>query len=118
MDSKPIDPADFRAAQHLNWDAAAVGWNTWSAFNDPADHHISERLVQLAGVQPGSRVLDVAAGYGEPALTVARKAGPQGRVVATDLSAEMLAYGRRRAAAAGVGTVEFVQSDASSLDLP
>jgi ubiquinone/menaquinone biosynthesis C-methylase UbiE len=118
MESKSIDSADFREAQHRNWDSAAVGWMEWSTFNDNADRHISERLVELAGVQSGSRVLDVAAGYGEPALTAARRAGPQGRVVATDISAEMLAFGRERAAAAGLGNVEFVQSDASHLDFP
>src|SRR3954447_8574352 len=118
MESEAIDPVDFRAAQHRNWDAAAVGWKAWSAFNDRADRHISERLVQLAGVRPGSRVLDVAAGYGEPSLTAARKAGPVGRVVATDISAEMLAFGRERAAAAGLANLEFVESDASSLDFP
>ncbi|HWA53887.1 MAG TPA: class I SAM-dependent methyltransferase [Solirubrobacterales bacterium] len=90
----------------------------WSAFNDRADRHVSERLVELAGVQAGSRVLDVAAGYGEPAITAARKAGPQGRVVATDISAEMLAFARERAKAAGLENVEFMQSDAAGLDFP
>jgi SAM-dependent methyltransferase len=118
MGAEGIDPEDFREAQHKNWDSAAVGWMEWSEFNDSADRHISERLVELAGVQPGSRVLDVAAGYGEPALTAARKAGPEGRVVATDISAEMLAFGRERAAAAGLGNVEFIEADASSLDFP
>jgi len=118
MESKAIDPVDFREAQHRNWDSAAVGWMEWSEFNDRADRHISERLVELAGVRPGSRVLDVAAGYGEPALTAARRAAPEGRVVATDISAEMLAFGRERAAAAGLGNVEFIESDASSLDFP
>jgi SAM-dependent methyltransferase len=118
MESKAMDPGDFREAQHRHWDAAAVGWKEWREFNDRADGHISARLVELAGVQSGSRVLDVAAGYGEPALTAARKAGPEGRVVATDISAEMLAFGRQRAAAAGLGNVEFMQSDASSLDFP
>ena len=118
MESKAIDPVGFREAQHRHWDSAAVGWMEWSEFNDSAERHISERLVELAGVQSGSRVLDVAAGYGEPALTAARKAGPEGRVVATDISAEMLAFGRARAAAAGLGNVEFMQSDASSLDFP
>jgi SAM-dependent methyltransferase len=113
-----IDPVGFRAAQHRNWDSAEVGWMQWSAFNDRADAHISRRLVELAGVRPGSRVLDIAAGYGEPALTAARRAGPEGRVVATDISAEMLAFGRERAAAAGLGNVEFVQSDAAGLDFP
>jgi SAM-dependent methyltransferase len=90
----------------------------WSEFNNRADHHISERLVKLAGVQLGSRVLDVAAGYGEPALTAARQAGPNGHVVATDISAEMLAYGRQRATAAGLANIEFIESDASRLDFP
>jgi SAM-dependent methyltransferase len=118
MDSNAIDPVDFREAQHKQWDSAAVGWKEWSEFTDSAAGHISERLVELANVKPGSRVLDVAAGYGEPALTAARTAGPEGRVVATDISAEMLAFGRERAAAAGLGNLEFMQSDASSLDFP
>jgi SAM-dependent methyltransferase len=118
MESEAIDSVGFREAQHKNWDSAAVGWMEWSEFNDRADRHISERLVELAGVRSGSRVLDVGAGYGEPALTAARKAGPEGRVVATDISAEMLAFGRERAAAAGLGNVEFIQSDASSLNFP
>ena len=66
----------------------------------------------------GSRVLDVAAGYGEPALTAARRAGPEGGVVATDISAEMLAFGRERPAADGFRNVDFVESDASSLAFP
>lgn len=118
MAPEAIDAAGFRTAQHRNWDAAAAGWNEWSEFNDRADRHISERLVELAGVRPGSRVLDVAAGYGEPALSAARAAGPAGRVVATDISAEMLAFGRGRAAAAGLGIVEFVESDACGLEFP
>src|SRR5262245_14482818 len=116
--SRAIDPADFREKQHENWDSAAVGWMEWSEFNDRADRHISERLVELAGVKPGSRVLDVAAGYGEPSLTAARMVGPEGRVVATDISAEMLAFARQRAAAAGLDNVELMESDASNLDFP
>jgi len=118
MKSRAIDRDDFRQVQHRNWDSAAAGWNEWSEFNDRADRHISERLVELAGVQPGGKVLDVAAGYGEPALTAARKAGPEGRVVATDISAEMLAFGRERTAAVGLANIEFIESDASSLEFP
>ncbi len=118
MEPRAINPIDFREAQHKHWDSAAVGWMEWSEFNDNADRHISERLVELADVQSGSRVLDVAAGYGEPALTAARRAGPGGRVVATDISAEMLAFGRVRAAKAGLRNIEFLESDAYSLDFP
>src|SRR3954471_1836481 len=118
MDSKAINSVEFRESQHKHWDSAAVGWMDWSAFNDSADRHISERLVELAEVRSGSRVLDIATGYGEPALTAARRAGPEGSVVATDISPEMLLFGRERAAAAGLGNVEFIESDASSLDFP
>ena len=62
MQTKAIDPAEFREAQHRHWDSAAVGWNQWREFNDSADWHISKRLVELAGVRSGSRVPDVAAG--------------------------------------------------------
>lgn len=48
----------------------------------------------------------------------ARKAGPEGRVVATDISPEMLAFGRERVAAAGLDNIDFVESDAASLDFP
>ena len=76
MESKAIDPVAFRRTQRESWDGAAAGWNKWREFDDRATSHVSARLVELAGVESGSRVLDVAAGFGEPALTAARKAGP------------------------------------------
>src|SRR5204862_5618340 len=118
MESQAIDPVEFREGQKASWDDAAAGWKKWSGWMDGYTLRVSERLAELAGVESGAHVLDVAAGYGEPALTVARKAGPDGRVVATDISAEMLAFGRERAAAAGMGNVEFMESDAASLDFP
>ena len=115
---KGIDQAEFRDTQRAQWDTAASGWEKWSERIDEGTGEVSERLVELAGVEPGSNVLDVAAGYGEPSLTAARKAGPDGRVTATDLSAEMLAFGRQRAQRAGLENIEFVESDAISLDFP
>ena len=118
MESKSIDAVEFRDGQREQWNTAATGWRRWSELIDGAASGISERLVELAGVEPGSRVLDVAAGYGEPSLTAAIKAGGEGSVVATDISAEMLAFGRERAAAAGLENIEFVESDAASLEFP
>jgi SAM-dependent methyltransferase len=118
MESKTIDAAAFRDGQQQQWDKASTAWKKYSDFIDENAKHISERLVELAGVTAGSRVVDVAAGYGEPSLTAARVAGPEGKVVATDISAGMLAYGRERAAAEGLDNIEFVQSDAISLDFP
>jgi SAM-dependent methyltransferase len=116
--SKAPDPVEFRGTQRQHWDSAASGWRKWSELIDGAASGISERLVELAGVESGSRVLDVAAGYGEPSLTAARAAGPEGSVTATDISAEMIAFGRERATAAGLDNLEFVESDAASLEFP
>lgn len=118
MESKIIDAVEFREGQRHQWNSAATGWRRWSDLIDEAASGISERLVEMAGVEPGSRVLDVAAGYGEPALTAARAAGAEGSVLATDISVEMIAFGRERAAATGLENIEFVQSDAASLDFP
>ena len=118
MGSTSPDAAEFRHGQRQQWNSAATGWRKWSELIDESASGISERLVELAGVAPGSRVLDVAAGYGEPSLTAAQAAGPEGSVTATDISAEMLAYGRERAAAAGLGNIEFVESDAAGLEFP
>jgi ubiquinone/menaquinone biosynthesis C-methylase UbiE len=57
-----------------------------------------------------------AAGYGEPSPTAAQATGPEGGVVAADISAEMIAFGRERAAAAGLENIEFIESDAASLE--
>jgi enediyne biosynthesis protein CalE5 len=118
VEGTSIDAVEFRDGQRQQWNSAATGWRKWSELIDGAASGISERLVELAGVEPGSRVLDVAAGYGEPSLTAARAAGPEGSVVASDISAEMITFGRERAAAAGLGNVEFVESDAASLEFP
>jgi SAM-dependent methyltransferase len=118
MESQTADASEFRDGQRQQWKKGAEGWRKWSGFIDAATAHVSERMVELAGVGPGSRVLDVAAGYGEPSLTAAAVAGGDGKVVATDLSAEMLAYGRERAEAAGLENVEFLESDAAHLSFP
>ncbi len=118
MEAKSIDAGEFREKQREQWNGVAAVWDEYSKFIDSSAYVVSDRLVEMAGVKEGDRVLDVACGYGEPSLTAARKVGANGSVVATDISAEMLEFGRQRAAANGIENIEFMQSDANSLDFP
>jgi SAM-dependent methyltransferase len=115
MAEKMIDPQTLKDEQRRDWDAAAAGWKKWWPIFERSAQHVSDRLVELAGVKPGSRVLDVATGNGEPALTAARRATASGHVIATDQSAGMLAIARDRAAALAIANVEFRQTDGETL---
>jgi len=118
MSLQTFDPAAYKAGQRRDWTDAAEGWRKWwRRLEDPLGP-VGDRLIQLAAVRPGHRVLDVATGIGEPAVTAARLVGPAGRVVGTDISPGMLEVARERAAELGVGNVEFHEMDAEVLDLP
>jgi enediyne biosynthesis protein CalE5 len=112
-----FDPAQYKADLRTEWRDAAPGWRAWVDVLEAADagQAVSRSLVELAGIGPGQVVLDLAAGYGEPGLTAARAVAPGGQVVCTDISAEMLAVGRERAAAAGLDNLKFLQGDAEEL---
>jgi enediyne biosynthesis protein CalE5 len=112
-----FDPAQYKADLRTEWRNAAPGWRAWLEVLEAADggQAVSRSLVELAGIGPGDAVLDVAAGYGEPGLTAAHAVATGGHVVCTDISAEMLAVGRERAAAAGLDNVEFLEADAQEL---
>jgi len=112
-----LDPVSFKEGQRTDWQTAAPGWRKWYDVleGEAGGQVVSRKLVDLAGIGPGDTVLDVATGYGEPALTAARAVAPAGRVFATDIAADFLAFGRERAAQAGLDNVDFLESDAEAL---
>src|SRR5215470_5906029 len=115
MDDIPRDPAVWKRQQREQWSHVAQGWQRrWVAFERDAQP-LSDRLMELAHIAPGQRVLDVATGIGEPAMTAARRVGPAGSVVAIDQAAEMLAVALERMQAGGVENIEFVEGDAETL---
>jgi SAM-dependent methyltransferase len=115
MAEQIIDVGQLKNQQKRDWDAAAAGWKKWWPVLEQASQPVSNRLVELARIGAGARVLDVATGSGEPALTAAHRVIPGGRVLAVDQSAGMLAIGRERARALGVSNVEFRESDGEAL---
>ncbi len=101
-----------------HWDAAqASAWAKWFHVMEAAAGPLSERMIELSAIGPGHRVLDIATGLGEPAVRAARRVGPSGLVLATDISPDMLAFARRRAEELGLGNIEFREMDAEAPEL-
>src|SRR5829696_5131350 len=78
----------------------------------------TELMLDLANLQPGNRVLDVAAGSGDQTILAAQRVGPTGYVLATDIAASMLAITDQAARDAGLRNIETRVIDAQQLDLP
>jgi ubiquinone/menaquinone biosynthesis C-methylase UbiE len=110
--SEKFTTADVRRT----WEAAAPGWARWEARLSAELSDATERLIDMAAVRPGMRVLDVACGAGAQSLRLAERVGPDGSVLATDISATMLEQVRANAARAGLGNVETRESAAEELD--
>lgn len=81
-------------------------------------HACAARLLELANLPEGARVLDVGTGTGLVALAAARLVGPTGRVVGVDFSMEMLEKARAKLAQTDLENVQFVQGDAEALEFP
>lgn len=83
-------------------------------------HRLWKRLaIEMANIQPGQQILDLAGGTGDLVLLIAPKAGPQGRVVLSDINNAMIRTGRARLLDRGIaGNVEYVQADAERLPFP
>ncbi len=107
-DSKPQWGASYRLI-------AAEKWKAKSAAMGQA---ATDALVQYARPQPGMSVLDLATGTGEPGISLAAIVGPQGRVTAVDLSAELLEIAQRRAQQRQLSNFITRQADAEALPFP
>ena len=109
---------DVKSAQRAAWGAVAGGWERWDVFQEEQTRAVNEWLCRSATLSPDKRVLDLASGSGQPALTAAAMVRPGGRVVASDISPQMLEVVQRRAAAAGLDNVETQLMDIEHLQFP
>jgi len=101
-----------------NWDAAAAGWDKHAPAIRAWLRPSTEAMFNMAGVVSGQTVLDLAAGAGDQTLDLAERVGPQGRVVASDISETILDLAALNAARAGHGNVDTHLADAEHLDVP
>lgn len=118
MATQTFDAIKYKAAQRQDWSTASAGWKKWWTIFEQGVTPVTQRMVELAQVRTGQRVLDVATGIGEPALTAARLVGPSGHVTATDIAPGMLEIATERAKQAGLSNIEFREMDAETIDLP
>src|SRR5687768_3139230 len=96
---------------------AGATWQSGAALRAQAFGPATELMIDLARLKAGDRVLDIAAGTGDTSLDAARRVGPTGSVLATDLSASMLEVAEDEARKAGLANVETRVMDARKLDL-
>jgi len=118
MSNSNFDPNEFKLNQRQSWDSVARGWQKWWKTFENGAQKVSDRLIELANVESGDKVLDVATGIGEPAISAAKIVGKSGHVTATDISSEMLEIAEERARSLSLNEImDFKQSDAERLEL-
>ena len=108
------DGDEIRDGQRAAWAGLAAGWEKWDAVIMDQLGPVGTAMIERLCVADDQRHLDIAAGSGEPGLTIARLA-PRGHVVLTDLAAEMLGIAVRRASAQGIANFETVVCSADDL---
>jgi len=116
--SGTFDPIQYKKTTTQQWDSAAKAWNDWGAILHAWLGPATERMFDLAGIGVGSRVLDVAAGAGEQTVEAARRVGPTGHVLATDISSTILELAAENARRAGLPNVSTKVLDGENLDVP
>jgi len=119
MDSTPLqfDPLKYKQTTHQQWQEAAEAWYRWSPLLHQWLGTTTQEMLDMAGVTTGQNLLDIAAGAGEQSITAAKMVGPGGRVLATDISANILEYAKQMAAEAGMHNIETAVMDGENLEL-
>ncbi|MCP5115557.1 MAG: methyltransferase domain-containing protein [bacterium] len=99
--------------QRYGWDLAVSRYEeSWARQIGPAQI----RLLELAGLSRGERVLDVACGTGLVSFPAAKVVGSQGSVVGTDISGGMIESARAEALACRMRHIRFERMDAEAID--
>jgi SAM-dependent methyltransferase len=118
--SDPAKIQRFRENLHLEWtgDKTVAAWRKWHAQIAAFTLGATEGLLESAHLRPGMRVLDLASGVGDPALSIAVGVAPSGRVTATDLGPGMISLAAELARQKGLTNIEFREASAESLPFP
>jgi len=113
-----VDASTIKQQQKEQWGRAAAGWKKHDERFRGATAPVTQKLLELAGVAPAGRVLDIACGTGEPAIPAAKMVGASGFVLATDMAPEMIEVAREKATADGLSNIEFRLVDGEEIEVP
>ena len=105
---------EIRDVQRVTWAGLSAGWEKWDSVIMEQLGPVSAAIIGCLDIAEYQQHLDIAAGTGEPGLSIARLS-PKGRVVLTDLVPEMLDIAARRARAQGIATIETKVCSADDL---
>jgi SAM-dependent methyltransferase len=100
------------------WEEAAPGWVRRQELLRELAAPVSHWMIEAVSLQPGQRVLELAAGLGETGMLAAELVAPHGQVLISDQADAMLEGARARALALGLSNVEFKVLNAEWIDLP
>ena len=114
----PPDPDQQRATSREAWEQAAAGWGRLADRVRDWAIELSATMVDALALQPGQRVLELAAGPGDTGFMAAELVAPGGTLICSDGAEAMLEVARQRAAAQGIANVEFRLLDLEWIDLP
>ncbi len=112
-----FDPIKYKNTTRDQWQAAAEAWYRWSPTLNLWLGKATNKMLEMAGIASGHRVLDIAAGAGEQSITIAKKVGAKGLVLATDISSNILEYAKQMAQQAGINNLETKVLDGENLTL-
>jgi SAM-dependent methyltransferase len=118
MPMSTFDPIKYKQTTQQQWQEAAEAWHRWGPTLTSWLGPVTEVMLDIAKVGPGHRVLDVAAGAGEQTMTTARRVGPTGHVLATDISSKILEFAANEAKRQGLSNVQCKVMDGENLDVP
>lgn len=110
-----FDPVTFKSTTRAQWEAAAGAWDRWGPAIEDWLGDATDLMLDECHLEDGSRVLDVAAGAGGQTLAAARRVGPTGHVLATDISPGILEYAATNATNAGLRHVETLEADGEDM---
>jgi SAM-dependent methyltransferase len=113
-----FDAEKYKNAQREQWNEDGAAWRHWNSTLDRWYGEATRQMLDLACIQLGHRILDIAAGAGEPAVSAAERVGPDGYVLATDISEGIVELARQVAHERGLKQVETRAMDGEKLDLP